>query len=454
MDDFALEFDLLDLLNDVIATQFLNDTYYELFGAFTPLWFYQENRSEYLSKKIFFEYSYSAIKCLELLAEELGLGNINNLGFDIKALYNYIDRNIIETPTMLYFNPKYTDDVETILKNTYFMIYVLQAINSFNKDSQKIKNYVLMSLDYNNIENIYYSYKISEILDLDIAFDINLIQGLVQTIYSEKYNEFYLTLNKEIINQEIFLWICDMARNSNIGIEVHYSSIVPLGAVNRMHVSLYNLIIRDFGTYITFKFESNQIGTYVFTKLANYTYVADILIPISSESYPEIDGVLCAYEGSQKKTEYPISFSTTYDLNYEIKIEKTLTSILFTVNGSITSNGKHYPLTAGEVYVHVIKNNKIVETEQFSLQNSTEDYSMFTLTYISPGKGDYEYEVYLDDGIQNTPLLIQSITFSDNQNNVQEVIAAIPLTIVLISVPGCVIIVSSRQIKRTRKELK
>ncbi|MFX0134601.1 MAG: hypothetical protein ACFFDN_13255 [Candidatus Hodarchaeota archaeon] len=144
LDDFALEFDLLDLVNDIIATQFLNDTYYELFGAFTPQWFYQANRSEYLSKKIFFEYTYYAIQCLDLLAEELGLGNINNLGFDIIGLYNYIDRNIIETPTQLYFNPKYINNIETALKNTYYMIYVLQALNLFNKDKQKIKNYVLI----------------------------------------------------------------------------------------------------------------------------------------------------------------------------------------------------------------------------------------------------------------------------------------------------------------------
>ena len=452
LDDFALEFDLLDLVNDIIDTQFLNDTYYELYGAFTPLWYYQENRSEYLSKKIFFEYSHFAIRCLELLAEELGLGSINNLGFDITALYNYIDRNIIETPTMLYFNPQYTNDVETILKNTYYMTYVLQALNLFNKDSQKIKNYVLTSLDYNNIDNIYYSYKISEILDLDMAFDINLVQELVQTIYSEKYNEFYLTSNQEIIDQEIFLWICDMARNSDIGIDAHYSSILPLGDVNRMHVSLYNLIIRDFGTYISFKFESDQLGTYVFDKLDNNTYVKDIPIPISSESYPEITGILYAYEGPQKKAEYPISFSTTYDLNYEIKIENSPTSILFIVNSSITSSGKYYSLTAGEAYVHVIKNRKILETKQFSLQNSSEDYSIFTLTYTLPDKGAYEFEVYLDDGIQDTPVLIQSITFSDNQNNMQQVMTAIPLTIVLISVPGCVIIVSTRRIKKIKKD--
>ncbi|MFX0134600.1 MAG: hypothetical protein ACFFDN_13250, partial [Candidatus Hodarchaeota archaeon] len=158
---------------------------------------------------------------------------------------------------------------------------------------------------------------------MDIIFDINLIHELVQAIYSEEHKEFYLTSNQEVINQEIFLWICDMARNSDIGIETYYSNYVSLGDVNRIYASLYNLILRDFGTYITFKFESNQLGTYVFNKLANNSYVADIQILVSSESYPQIDGILCAYEGTQKKTELPISFSTTYNLIYDVSIEKT-----------------------------------------------------------------------------------------------------------------------------------
>ncbi|MFX0135022.1 MAG: hypothetical protein ACFFDN_15380 [Candidatus Hodarchaeota archaeon] len=451
LDDFAIEFDLVDLVNDIISTQFLNDTYYDRFGAFTPLWFYQANRSEYLSKNIFFEYSYYAIRCLELLAEQLGLESINNLGFDVTALYNYIDRNIIETPTQLYFNPQYTNDVETVLRNTYYMIYVLQALNLYDKDKVKIKNYVLTNLDYNNIENIYYSYKISEILDLDIIFDIKLIHDLVQIIYSEDNNEFYLTSSQEIINQEIFLWICDMARNSDIGIETYYSNYVSLGDVNRIYASLYNLILRDFGTYITFKFESNQLGTYVFNKLVNNSYVADIPIPVSTESYPQIDGILCAYEGTQKKAELPISFSTTYNLIYDVSIEKTSSAVSFSVNGSINSSGKDYPLADGRVYIHVIKNDRIIETKQFFHHNFME-YSTFILTYTPLDKGTYMFEVYLDDGIQGSSILIASTDFCDNQNYMQALTIAIPLAIILMGVPGCVIIVSTKQINKAKKE--
>ncbi|MFX0138059.1 MAG: hypothetical protein ACFFDN_30735, partial [Candidatus Hodarchaeota archaeon] len=359
LDDFALEFDLMDLVNDIIATQFLNDTYYENYGAFTPLWFYEVNRSEYLSKKIFFEYSYYGIKCLELLTEQLKLGSVTGLGFDTTALYTYVDRNIIETPTTLFFDPSYTNDAETILKNTFYMIYILQALNSYNKDNQKIKNFVLSNLDYTNIKNIYYCYKISEILNLDIVFNVNLIQELVQTIYSEEYHEFFLTSNREVLCQEVFLWICEMARNSDIGIEAHYSSIVPLGGFNRIYASLHNLIISDFGTYITFKFESNHIGTYVFDKLENRTYIVDIPIPLDSESYPEIEGILCAYEGPQRKAEYTILFSTTYNLNYNISIGKSMDAVSFIVNASINSNGKDYSLEDGRVYVHISNNGKI-----------------------------------------------------------------------------------------------
>ena len=140
-------------------------------------------------------------RCLELLSDILSL-NLAELGFDITALYNFIDRNFIETPSTLYFNPKYSNNIETILKNTYYMIYVLETLNLYTKDSQKIRNYITSNLNYTNIKNIYYSYKISELLNLDIEFDIYLIRELVQNIYSEDLYEFYLTSSRNTITSD------------------------------------------------------------------------------------------------------------------------------------------------------------------------------------------------------------------------------------------------------------
>ncbi|MFX1298565.1 MAG: hypothetical protein ACFFD2_27370, partial [Promethearchaeota archaeon] len=97
-------------------------------------------------------------------------------------------------------------------------------------DSQKIINYVEANLNYQNIKNIYFSYKIAEILDIKIEFDLNLTQKLVKDIYSEQYHEFYCSTDKNILQHENFYWICEMVRNSEIEIDVAYSSTIELAS--------------------------------------------------------------------------------------------------------------------------------------------------------------------------------------------------------------------------------
>ncbi|KKK82094.1 hypothetical protein LCGC14_2806830, partial [marine sediment metagenome] len=126
LDEFGDTYHLFELFNDIVNTQFLDDSYSDNYGAFTPLWPYEESQAGYLNKKISFEYSYFAIRSLELLGEQLGLGNVSNYGFNANALYMYIDKNIIEEASTLYFSPEYTSDVETILQDTYYMIYILK----------------------------------------------------------------------------------------------------------------------------------------------------------------------------------------------------------------------------------------------------------------------------------------------------------------------------------------
>jgi prenyltransferase beta subunit len=68
LDDFALTHDLSQLLDDIISTQFLNPTYSDKNGAFLPSSGYNLAFAEYQSKNIFFEYSYHAIRCMEIIA--------------------------------------------------------------------------------------------------------------------------------------------------------------------------------------------------------------------------------------------------------------------------------------------------------------------------------------------------------------------------------------------------
>lgn len=469
LDDFATEFDLMSLVNDIVDTQFLNDTYYENYGGFSPILKYDVDRSEYLNTMIYCEYTYYALRCLEILSNYLTL-NITDLGFDITALYTYLNRNTIENTETLYFNPSYTSDVETILQNTYYMIYIMKMLNLYDKNTEKIENYVENNLNYNNIKNIYYSYKISEILGLDISFDISLTQDLIQSIYSEEREEFYLTPDKIKIELDTFLWISEMARNSQIGINAQYCSQVPLGGVNHMEVSLSNLIVRDFGSYISFKFESDQIGTINFNKLENNIYVADVPIPMNSENYPTVAGVLYAYEGAQVKAEYNVIFNTIYSLAYNLNISKTASKVKFEVNGSILANEKEYALINGSVYTVIYKDDIIIATQNFGHINLNES-SIFILEYIPIENGSYYFEIYLEDGFQESEVEIGNTLFiknvddphdpddpddpddpiNSNQNYEESIKTAIPLMIAFVGVPGCVIAISSKQLGKVKK---
>ena len=454
LDDFATEYNLMALIDDIIATQFLNESYYQNFGAFTPLWPYDAPfgpQAEDLNKRIFFEYSYFAIRSLEILANQLSL-DLLDLGFDRIALYNYIDRNIAETSTQQYFDPWYTSNTEIILQNTYYMIYVLKALNMYNKDDEKIKNLVTSSLNYNNIKNVYYSYKISEILDLNLNFDIGLTQALVQSLYSEDIGEFYLSSSKDRIEQEAISWTCEMARNSKIGIEAHYQDDVSLGEHNTMTVSLYNLIIRDFGSYITFKFESNQLGTFTFDKLANNSYMKDIPLPLKPSLYPVIEGYLRAYEGTELKAEHHVSFATTYDLSCSYSVHVGSTTLSIEINASIIIENEHHPLTLGNAYIRIFKENKYQESKSFTHQNDS-SHSLFFITFTPEDKKDYFIEIYLDDGFQVNNVGSSFFTKKTSaERHEDEIARAIPLMVVFVAVPGSVIVISSRHLARLHQD--
>jgi len=104
LNDFALSHDLNSVLQEVIDSQFMDTEYQENFGAFLYDDVYQP--SEWKNRLIYLQYSFYAIKVIELIADYLGLGPIWNLGFDESALATYIVRNVVESPTELYFDVK------------------------------------------------------------------------------------------------------------------------------------------------------------------------------------------------------------------------------------------------------------------------------------------------------------------------------------------------------------
>jgi len=310
LDDFEQTHSLNNILLSIIGSQFL-DPSYSNYGAFLPLKQMKDGLSSYpeiQNKLIFFEYSYYAIKCLELLSTYLGLGEVKDLGFDKDALFTYIESNFIG-----YFDPQFSNNIEIILQNTYYMIKIYKILESTNLDTPKInsiRDYVIQNINYSNIKNIYYCFKISETLDLDISFDLNDTYDLIQQIYSQPLSEYFLTLNRDFIDQEIFLWICDMAQNDDIKILCKFNENVELGGTIPLKVWLRNIVLKYFGPLITVKFESEQLGTNILEEMPDKSFQENISVPHDSNNYPVINGNITVYEASQKVCELSISFNT------------------------------------------------------------------------------------------------------------------------------------------------
>ncbi|MHA1498273.1 MAG: hypothetical protein ACTSRT_12110, partial [Promethearchaeota archaeon] len=135
-------------------------------------------------------------------------GHLLDFSFDNIALYNYLMRNLEETKNYQYFNSYRTSDVQILLRETYFMAWILDAIELNVLNKSKIEQFILDHLDYGNVENIYYSYKLKNILGLNFDFDHSKTNALIESCYSEDH-DFYMHENSTSINQEAFMWVTD-----------------------------------------------------------------------------------------------------------------------------------------------------------------------------------------------------------------------------------------------------
>jgi len=229
LSEFQSICNLTALFYYILDCQFL-DTEYDNYGGFLPRTTLSVYSKDKQNHSIYFESTYYAVKSLQLLAEFLGIECLTDLGFNQSAFLTYFEDRIIETSYELFFNPTYTDIPEIVLEQTYFGCEILDSLASFNLDIQKIKTYITNHLDYNNIKNIYYSYKLAELLNLDIYFVESYIYDLIEDIYSETDKEFYLTASCRYIEQEAILWVADLMlnfQNPNIKPVTNYKALSP-----------------------------------------------------------------------------------------------------------------------------------------------------------------------------------------------------------------------------------
>ncbi|MFX1385435.1 MAG: hypothetical protein ACFFBP_23705, partial [Promethearchaeota archaeon] len=406
LDEFENVCNLNNLIDNIIETQFLNASYSN-YGGFLPNAALLGNHLDDSDKNyyVFLDYTFHAIKILELLVNFLKLGKVSDLNFNKAALYSYIISFINETSTTICCNVPYTKNSENMLMNTYYAIDLLMTLNLFDLQKQKIKNLILQTLDYTNIKSIYYSFKISKLLDLDIEFDIDLTSSLVEALYSTEFKEYYLSTDLQVLSQEAFLWVCDMAMNDEFEIECDYKTSVYLGAVNTITTSFSNMIFTKHDQYFTVNFESDQFGTMPLEKQFDSTYQLSFLVPEDSEYYPEISGILKIYHKNKLLSKLDIYFETHYDFYKSGKIDDVNDYISATYNisyGFALGKSPALDTTIGAIFY---ENDSIYNTVDFIREDFAE-YSKFSLNYNN--SEHHPYNVTLLDEFNPNGLILHS----------------------------------------------
>ncbi|MHA1932956.1 MAG: hypothetical protein ACW96X_10470 [Promethearchaeota archaeon] len=314
---------------------------------------------------------------------------------------------------MIYFNPHDETAPEKVLEHNYYMVYILKALNLFALDKSNITQFILQNVDYSNIKNVYYCYKINDILDLGIHFDVNQTSNLVGKLYSEEFNEFYLSLDYGVIEQEIFLWICEMARNDNIYIQCSYKDSIELGNVNSIIARFSNLIFTEYGRLTSVRFESEQFGILDLEKQFDGSYQINFMVPEDPRFYPVVEGNLMIYDYSKIIGQYPISFQTNFELKGEIIPIKNDDSTEFYMNFSRKFFSGFQPVHNSTVKVEISLEEEYFETKNFTREDF-DDYSQFILIYKHIIKGNYTFKATLyDNFFPNGLYLFEYDTTSD-----------------------------------------
>ncbi len=403
LDDFAWSHNLTLLLNSIIGSQFLTEDYNNRGGFLSSKIHTLYPAASVQNKLIFVQYSYYAIRSMELIAEELGLGSITNLNFDKNWLQQYLFNNFKGPGDTLYFNPLTTTDVETLLEYTYYAIYTLKAINMFaNIDVQKIMNYLEQHLNYANLKNVYYCFKINQILALNITFDFFATQQLIKKLYVSEINSFRTDLDSDFVDKESIFWVCDMARNDYVRINSTYSSSVKLRSSNKLSVSLCNMVLKDFGPYASVKFESSQIGTKTLTKTEYNFFTTDLFVNLVPTNYPIIHGFIRVYDSVVKISEKEISFSTSYELTVDTSKTKQEDGYLVKTEVYFKTGEGIEPLYSGKVFAEIFKDSAYIKTINLTSKNYAQ-YSEFSFLFSESESGEYSIVLYTTHDYQTTP---------------------------------------------------
>ncbi len=407
LDDFAMECDLKALLNSILSYQFLEPGFPN-YGGFLPDGITRYYGLDLQNKYVYPEHTFYAVQTLQLLARYLGLGNISSLSLDCDALISYIINLKNETTSFLFFQPAYSENEIEILKTTYYFIYILKSLGYQGLDTQKIRNFLEMELKYNNIESLYYSFKINMLLALELNFNYSAIRNLITNIYSEELHEFFSTPSKRIVKQRYLAWVEEMAIESPLQLHVDYFKNISLESSNVLRATYYNMITNDENENITMQFESAQLGTIPLMRQTDDSFKGIIYVPYNANNYPKITGVLCVHNQSILQEQVNISFYTSYELNLDKIIVKENDKLTISINSSIITDATSHNLSNSKVNVIVSRNDAILDTFQLIITDH-DHFSSINFSYVPAEAGTYSFEFMMENDFEVDPIFLFSV---------------------------------------------
>jgi len=458
LDDFSIEYNLSDLLEEIIHSQILkiNHSNYGSFLPYNGFSIYKENiqvRDHHL------KYSYYAIKCLELLANFLGLGVLKNVPFSWNALYEFVSRGVIETDTMIYYLSSNSSTSVQKIEDTYYMLYILDALDLLNVNPQKVYNFLLDAFQYENLKSLYYGYKIAELLNINFEFDFARIDALLNSLYDLELNEFYFTPSRKQVCQEAFSWLVEMEHNDELEFEYTCESDILLGRVNTISASFRNIIRTSFGDSVSVIFDSIALGTIPLEKKPDGSFGINLLIPESSHCYPKVSGDLVVYEGNRVLGEIALCFYTQFGF-YCGNIKKITygNSLVYSINISYEFSSGFKPASDSKIKAYIQVDNLANRIEEFTREDF-QDYSTFSFVFEWNKKNDYYLEFIIEGGFHpNGRLLYEAMIESEGGDPLDILVVILGLVIFgIIILPGILItiyLIKTIKYKRNGKRQK
>ena len=424
LDDFSIEYCFSDLLDDIIHSQILKINHSN-YGSFLPYNGFSTYNENFQVKVHHLKYSYYAIKCLELLANFLGLGDLKDLPFSWNTLYEFVMRGVVETDTMIYYLSTISSTSMQKIEDTYYMLYILDALDLLNVNTQKVDNFLEDNLQYNNLKSLYYGYKIVELLDLDFEFDFVRTDVLLDSLYDLELNEFYITPSRRQVCQEAFSWLVEMGHNDELKFEYTCESDLLLGRVNTISASFRNIIRTNFGDSVSLFFDSIALGTIPLEKKPDGSFEINLLIPESSHCYPEVSGDLVVYEGNRVLGRVALCFSTLFGF-YCGNIKKIASgnSMVYSINVSYEFSSGFKPASDSTVKAYIQVNNLANRIEEFTREDF-QDYSTFSFVFEPNKKNDYYLEFIIEGGFHPNGQVLYDAVIENEGGDPLDILALI-----------------------------